>query len=81
MISASDFPDVFPWMEERQPHRSVIVQIKGHSDDTVGRHVELVRPVDPAVTAFLDPMQWSGSAGEGAHFSYPDNSQAPTSGA
>ena len=81
MISAADFPDVFPWMEQRQPHPSVRVQIKGHSDDTVGRHVELARPVDVAVTATLDPVQWSGSAGEGAYFSYPDNSQAPMSGA
>ena len=81
MISAADFPDVFPWMEQRQPHPSVRVRIDSHSDDTVGRHVELARPVDVAVTATLDPVQWSGSAGEGPHLATADNQQQPTSGA
>ena len=81
MISAADFPHVFPWMPERKPDPGVRVQIKGHSDDNVGRHVELARPVDVAVTATLDPVQWSGSAGEGPHLATADNQQHPTSGA
>lgn len=58
MISAADFPHVFPWMAEQEPRPRVRVVIKANSDDNVEGHDERARRVDAAVSA--SPSQLSG---------------------